>query len=210
MEYNFTEISKKVRSDIDKLDGNRESILSNKREIIRRCSDIIKKIHRNELDSIEEKINTTGKMIREQEETARKVATRIGKNYINDIKQEYTEAVVFYKIVVDKPIPDHNDLRVNAYEYIMGLADVMGELKRLVLNKIRNNDFENAERFYNIMEDLQQFLFSLDYPSGLLPGFRHKVDIARNIIRKTVEIMTTAKSNYELNQNLKKALETEK
>ena len=43
----------------------------------------------------------------------------------------------------------------------------------MILNFIRKNDFKKAEETYEFMEELYNLLFSLDYPSGMLPGFRN-------------------------------------
>ena len=56
------------------------------------------------------------------------------------------------------------------------------------------------------MNEIYQALFSLDYPDGLIPGFRRKVDVGRGIIRKTLEIITISKNNSKLNNNLERLL----
>ncbi|MCP4764101.1 MAG: haloacid dehalogenase [archaeon] len=209
MESEFNEIFNQIRKELDVLDSNREKILPISREIVRNCSMIIKSVHRNDLSDIEQKLLETKSLIKEIEENARETQENIGKNYLIVAKQEFVEAAILFSYVSKKKIPDKKELEVNSYEYILGLADVVGELKRNILNSIRNNDFKTAEETYDFMDELYQLLFSLDYPSGLLPGFRKKVDVARNLIQRTLEIITTSKNISSLNQNLEKVLKNE-
>ncbi|MHA1729693.1 MAG: hypothetical protein ACTSWY_13330 [Promethearchaeota archaeon] len=195
-----------IREEIDKIDKNREKILRENRTIIRNCSEIIKSVHRKEFQGIKEKIGKTKDLIFNNEIDAKKIGYFIGKNYLSTIKQEYTEAVFLYYFASERKMPTFEEIGVNPYEYVLGLADVVGELKRMVLNNIRMNNFEEAENLYNFMDELYQLLFGLDYPSGLLPGFRRKVDVARNITRGTLELITTSKNISVLNENLEKTL----
>ena len=193
----------KIRDELDELDKKREIILPETRNIIRNCSEIIKKVHRDEFEGLEEMIAKTKGMISNIKSKASETSKMIGKRYLITANQEFTEAAVLYNFTAGKKIPDYKELNVSAYEYIMGLADVVGELKRMVLNLVRKDDFNKAEEVYEFMEELYSTLFSLDYPSGLLPGFRKKVDMNRNLVSRTLELIVTSKKIHELNENLK-------
>ena len=197
----------KIESDLDSLDEKREKILPISRNIIRNCSKIIKQIHRGEFENIEDYINKTRALIDEGNSLSQSLKDKIGKNYLITAKQEFTEAATFYSYITKNRIPSFSELGVNAYEYIMGLADLVGEIKRKVLNLIRADDIEKAEHYFEFMEELYQFLFSLDYADGLIPGFRKKVDVCRKIVQNTLDIIILSKNTSILNKNLKKVLE---
>ena len=196
-----------IREQLDKLDADREKILRSNREIIRSCSEIIKSIHRNDFQDIETKIKETKEAITEIEKSARKTENIIRKNYLTTVNQEFTEAVTFFHYATGKKIPTYQELNVNPYEYILGLGDLIGELKRMVLNSIRKDDYDKAEEIYEFMDELYQKLFSLDYPSGMLPGFRKKVDVARNIVRRTLELIVTGKKTDTLTRKIEQLLD---
>jgi translin len=210
MQINFDKVFGSIREQLDKLDADREKILRRNREIIRSCSEIIKSIHRNDLQDIEAKIKETKESIAEIEKNARKTENIIRKNYLTTVNQEFTEAVTFFHYATGKEIPTYQELNVNPYEYILGLADLIGELKRMVLNSIRKDDYVKAEEIYEFMDELYQKLFSLDYPSGMLPGFRKKVDVARNIVRRTLELIITGKKTDTLTRKIGKLLDEDK
>lgn len=202
MPYNLEEIFKKIREDLDTFDKTREEILPISRIIIRNCSEIIKLIHRNDLKNIEQKIREVQVLIKQVEELAQKTNEEIKRDYLTTAKQEYTEATALFYFIKENRIITPQELGVNAYEYILGIADLIGELKRMVLDNIRIGNYEKAETIYSLMDDLYQALFALDYPDGLVPGFRKKVDNCRGIVQKTLEIITISKNTLKLGDTI--------
>jgi len=186
-----------LRNDLDELDSKRELILKETRIIIRLCSEIIKRIQREDFDNIEVRLIQIEKSIKDLQQSAEILSVNIGKNYLIDVKQEYIEAKLFYKLIKEKRILGFKEMEVYPYEYIMGLADLIGELKRYILNCIRKNKMKDAELYFEIMEDLYDNLVLLDYPEGLIQGFRHKLDKCRDILNKTQEIITLSLKEHK-------------
>ncbi|GAG58996.1 unnamed protein product, partial [marine sediment metagenome] len=60
-----------------------------------------------------------------------------------------------------------------------------GELRRYVLDNIRNSIVKDLNYILESMDDIYTQLFSIDYPSGLTQDLRRKTDQARGIIEKT-------------------------
>lgn len=176
----FTEIAKHLEI----IYNNREEILKLSRVMIRNCSIAIKHIHRKEFQKYQEKINSIRKL---HEELVKSVNRNPGIffRYLKTPEQEYTESIVFYSIIHKKAIPSPFDLGVNPINYILGLADVVGELRRFALDNIRNSQVKDLNDVLESMDEIYANLFSLDYPSGVTQDLRHKIDVARNIIEKT-------------------------
>ena len=176
----FLEITKKL----DELNQDREDIIKLSREMIRNCSIAIKSIHRKEFDAYQEKI----KKINNNHENLLKLINKnplvFGK-YLKTPEQEYIEAVCLYSIIQDQPLPTPEDYGINQVNYLLGLADVIGELRRYALDQIRQDKFENLEKILDIMDNIYTQIFSLDYPKSLTHELRHKTDVARNLIEKT-------------------------
>ena len=84
-----------------------------------------------------------------------------------------------------KSIPHPDELRVEYAAYLNGLGDVVGELRRHVLDLIRRDSFEKAEVFLGIMEDIHATLMDFDYPDAITKGLRRKTDVSRGLIEKT-------------------------
>jgi translin len=205
----INEIFESLKTDLDELDEKREYLLPITRDIVRICSEIIKSVHRNELDGIEDQINNIKKLISSISNKALDAMEGMGKNYMSIVNQEFTEAVIFYSLIKSNEIPHYNQIGVKPYEYLLGLTDVIGELKRKILNKIRIADIDSAERLYEHMEKIHEYLFGLDYPSGLLPGFRKKIDKTRGILNSTLEIIVSSKQITNLKETLERTTKLE-
>ena len=176
----FTEISKKLET----LYHDREEILRLSRNMVRDCSISIKHIHRKEFIIYQEKIDNV-KIIHKQLVECVNRNPGLFSKYLKTPEQEFTESVIFYSIVNKEVLPTPTELKISPINYILGLADVVGELRRYALDSMRNSQVEELNDILESMDEIYTQLFSLDYTSGLTQDLRHKIDVARNIIEKT-------------------------
>ncbi|MFX1568427.1 MAG: haloacid dehalogenase [Promethearchaeota archaeon] len=176
----FSEISELLEI----LYQDREEILSLSRDLIRDCSIAIKNVHRRELDKFHERINKI-------KINHKNLVDLVNKNpgiffkYLKTPEQEYVESISFYSIISKKEIPSPYELKVNPLNFLFGLADVIGELRRYALDNIRNSNVNDLNSILESMDEIYTRLFTIDYPSGVTQDLRHKIDIARTIIEKT-------------------------
>jgi translin len=180
LKENFSKVTKAL----DKLDEDREKILKISRETIRECSVAIKLIHRQELseyqqriDKIEEKLNNLRGLVNKNPGYFYK--------YLKTPEQEYAEAIILHAITTDQKIPTHLSLNIDPLHYALGFGDVVGELRRFILDMIRESNIEGINKILEKMDEIYSYLFSLDYPSGLTKDLRHKTDVARKLLEKT-------------------------
>ncbi|MFX1410484.1 MAG: hypothetical protein ACFFA6_09035 [Promethearchaeota archaeon] len=177
-------IFSELTESLDKLDHDREKILKMSRIIIRDCSIAIKNIHRKEFEQYEEKIQSV-------KNNHEKLELLVNKNpgifykYLKTPEQEYAEAVSFYSIILKKDLPSPIEMKIDPLNYALGLADVVGELRRYALDNIRNSQVKELNKTLESMDEIYSNLFSIDYPSGLTQDLRQKTDRARSIIEKT-------------------------
>ncbi|UCD97200.1 MAG: haloacid dehalogenase [Candidatus Bathyarchaeota archaeon] len=106
--------------------------------------------------------------------------------------QEYTEAKIFLSLVADDQIPSKKQLQVPSSSYLLGLADVVGELRRRTLDILRTLDIEKAEKTLRTMESIYDELILLDEAFHSLPSLRRKCDVARRVIEATRGDVTVA------------------
>ena len=180
----LNKIFSELNETLDKLDKDRESILKLSRTLIRDCSIAIKNIHRKEFSQYHQKVLNVQKVHKD-------MLFLVSKNpgvflkYLKTPEQEYSETIAFYAIISKEPLPLPSDLNIDPINYALGLADVIGELRRYVLDNIRNSILDDINDVLECMDDIYTNLFSIDFPSGLTQDLRHKIDQARNIIEKT-------------------------
>jgi translin len=108
-----------------------------------------------------------------------------GSGMVHTPYQEFAEAKILLAYIQSGQIPDSKSIEVPAIPYVLGLADFVGELRRLTLDSMRAGDFDTAERALTTMEDIYALLMTLDTAPAITPGLRHKNDSARRLIEVT-------------------------
>ncbi|MFX1366085.1 MAG: hypothetical protein ACFFCE_06840 [Promethearchaeota archaeon] len=181
---NLKKAISEISETLEILYQDREEILKLSRTIIRDCSIAIKNIHRKEFNKFQDKIDII-------KINHLNLVQLVNKNpgvffkYLKTPEQEYTESIIFYSIISRTDIPTPLDLKVHPLNYVLGLSDVIGELRRFALDNIRNSHVENLNEILERMDEIYTYLFAIDYPSAVAQDLRHKVDIARSLIEKT-------------------------
>jgi translin len=118
--------------------------------------------------------------------------------------QEYSEARIFLILVRESRFVTPAEINVPSVDYVLGLADVIGEYRRLALDNLREGEVKKAEVCLEIMDQVFIQLLALDEAYMLVPGLRHKSDIARRIIEATRGDVTLEIRRKSLEDYLKK------
>jgi len=173
---------KEVREELDEKDTVREIAIKASREIRRRAKNAIFGMHRGE-DVLEEL-----RALRQEQmamvSTLREYPELAHAGYVTEALQELTEALIMYSVINDSPIPSSRELKIDAASYVLGLADVIGELRRSALDSMKAGDEETAALRLQQMEEIYESLMDLEYPSAIV-NIRQKQDMARALIEKT-------------------------
>ena len=188
-----------VEKELNEKDAVREIALKASRDILRRSKEAIGMMHRGN-DPIE-----VLRKIREDHmaliSTLREHPELRHAGYVSDASQEFTEAMVLYTIFHDEEIPTSRELKVDAGSYAMGVADVIGELRRSALDSLKNGDIKTAELRLSQMEEIYEQIMRLDYPSAIVQ-IRQKQDMARALIEKTRGELAISKRLMEVEKKL--------
>jgi len=187
------DIFNKIREKLDIKNILRENLLLKSRVIIQNCGKGIKNIHSQNLKEVENIIEENKKLIKELiSEIDNENIEFLIKGNINIVYQEFTELISLYSLLYKNTLISFEELEIPIEPYLFGLCDTIGELRRYCLDSIRKSKIDEAERALAIMDELFENLSSLNYPNGLLPNFRRKIDIARSVIEKTRGDVTMA------------------
>jgi len=106
--------------------------------------------------------------------------------------QEYVEAKALLEVEEGHGIPKASNLKVPRKAYVLGLADLIGELKRRAITSLIKGDVETAKSRMDLMNKIFQALETLEYPRSLIPGLRKKLDDMRKSIEDLERIMATS------------------
>jgi translin len=99
--------------------------------------------------------------------------------------QEYSEALIFITLIEESRFLTPGEIDVPPVDYVLGLADVIGEYRRLALDALREGDVSKGEKCLQTMDEIYVELEALDEAYMLVPGLRRKNDVARRIFEST-------------------------
>jgi len=190
----------KIAKSLGDIQDAREFLLKNTREIIIRCSRSIIAVHKGDL--------TTGKNNLKQADTLlkkyKKKATGVLRRYLITPEQEFVEAACLIAVVEKKEIPSDKKLLVMPESYVLGLLDCVGELKRMVFDKIRVGDIDEATRVFEVMENLYLQLYTFSMYDKVVKEARRKIDVNRILVDDVRSAITEEKRRTELIKTLQK------
>lgn len=101
-----------------------------------------------------------------------------------DAFQEAVEAVLLGAIIARTPLPGPSELGVEPEPYLLGLGDVVGEVRRLALDRLGHDDLPGAEAALALMEELTRALLRFDTTRAIVP-LKPKQDTARTLLERT-------------------------
>jgi len=180
------EISARIRENFEAKDSIREEGLKVSREVVRECRTASFALHAQDFEKSDKSIKTAGKALEKLEVLFEGHADIYHAGFVEHAQQEYSEVSVLSSLLKEEEkIPSPEELRVEYAAYLNGLGDVVGELRRHVLDLVRNESFEKAEVFLGIMENIHAILMDFDYPDAITRGLRRKTDVSRSLIEKT-------------------------
>jgi translin len=81
-------------------------------------------------------------------------------------------------------------LEVSDVSYVMGLLDCIGEIKRMIIDKIRAEGTSNVNDLFELMDKIYGTIYPLAVYDNLMPGLRKKLDVSRILIENVRAIIT--------------------
>lgn len=171
------------------LEGARESAISHSRKVIRLTKVVIHSIHTgaDPCEPMSDLRTEVDLMLKDCDDPRVRHS-----GPVMDALSEFAEAVVFVNLVREGRVPGHREMGIDAGSWIMGLADSIGEMRRMVLTYLTSDDLPAAKQAYDLMEAVFDQVMLMDVPDAIVP-LRRKQDIARGIIDRTRSDITTAK-----------------
>ncbi|WP_371504584.1 RNA-binding protein [Nitrosopumilus adriaticus] len=190
----------KISKSLGVVQDSREFLLKNTREIIILCSKSIIAVHKGELETGKNNLKQADILLKKY----KKKATGGLERYLITPEQEFVEAACLIAIVEKKEIPSDKKLSVMPESYVLGLLDCVGELKRMVFDKIRVGKIDDATRIFDIMENLYMNLYTFSLYDKVVKEARRKIDVNRILVDDVRSAITEEKRRSELIKTLQK------
>lgn len=185
--------------ELEETDAVRELALKSSRAVARLSVSAVGALHRGKevgpfLDEAREEASKLGSLLKEYPDLSYA-------GFVENAHQDMTEAAVTYSLLRDAPLPSPEDLGVTNRAYLLGLGDVVGELRRYALERLGEGAVEDAREALDVMEILYQGLMRFDYPRAVV-AVKRKQDIARSLVEKTRGEVAVARRTRELERKL--------
>jgi translin len=142
-------------------------------------------IHQKRVTDAEKMVNNAKELITKLQAQTASYPDLIYGGMMSAAQQEYAEANILLTLVKENRYVTPEEIRVPQIDYVLGLADVIGEYRRLALDALRDGEVEKAVRCLEIMDEIFIQLLALDEAYMLVPGLRHKSDTQRRVIEST-------------------------
>lgn len=183
IESKLSEESSRIDEVLSARDSIRENLMRIGREVVRDSGYVITYIHSGRWEEAEESLRKLRKNYAKLREALSKHPCYEFSNMVINYLSEYAEAEIFYNLVKNRKLIVPGELGIDYVPYVLGLLDVVGELKRFVLTLLsEKKPLSEVNEFFRLMEVIYEHFQHLDYPDAVLPSARRKIDVARGVI----------------------------
>lgn len=196
-------IAEKISKHLGYVEKARDTSYVLHREIIKKSSLSIRATHRKEKDEANKLLMEALEKLERAREATNNVEGLFQIRFMQDAEKEFAEAYITYNVVFAREIPDPDVVNVSYQAYLNGLAEVVGELRREILDLMRQDRAGEGEFFLQVMDEIYSILVTMDFSDAVTGGLRRSTDQARAILERTRGDFT----NYIVSQRLRKDLD---
>ena len=196
---NLDDVIGDIEARLDEKDEVRELAIKSSRTIARLAGGAIQRMHRAE--------DVAGLLTETHEEVMKLRSVLEGHpdmahaGFVENAMQEACECFLVRAILESDVLPSPKELGVTDNAYLLGLGDVVGELRRFAMEHLRRGDVRIASTYLDKMERIFDALMRFDYPTALI-ALKRKQDVARGLIEKTRGEVAVASRSQELADKL--------
>jgi len=188
------------------LSSTRDRALGEGRQITRLAANSVRATHRGQLDEAE-------RLAAEARERMTALAAELTPypsifwaGYVQDAMKEVAEAAMTLAIVAGRPLPEPADLGIEDAAYLNAMAEAASELRRQVLDRLRENDLPRAEYLLGVMDDIYAALVTVDFPDAITGGLRRTTDALRAVLERTRGDVTMAATQGRVERALRRVM----
>ena len=172
--------------------GYREQALAISREVIRFSANAIRTVHRGQFDEARGIIDQAAARLKETEAIRKDNPEIYFAGFLADARKEFSEANITLAVISGSDIPSHTDLGIDPSSFLNGMAEVIGEVRRYILDALRRDSFEGCQDMMDVMDEIYGILVTVDFPEGVTGGLRHSTDQMRGVLERTRGDLTMA------------------
>jgi len=175
----------KIQGELEQREKVHEEVQRDMRRATRLSKQAILFTHQERFKEAKKQLKEATELFTKLHSVAKAYPSMFYSGLVDAAYQEYAEAKTLLTLVEESRFISPEEINVPSIDYVLGLADVIGELRRRALDSLRKEDVKTAEECLNLMEDIYVELMAMDEAYMLVPGLRRKSDVARHLIETT-------------------------
>ncbi len=193
----------KIQGELQKREKVHDEVQKDMRRATRLSKQAILLTHQTRFEEAKKLLKEATELFGKLHSVAETYPDMLYSGLVNAAHQEYAEAWTLLTLVREDRFISPKDINVPSIDYVLGLADVIGELRRRALDSLRKGDVKTAEKCLHLMEDIYVELMAMDEAYMLVPGLRRKSDVARHLIETTRGDITIEARRSSLEKGMK-------
>src|SRR5829696_4341353 len=174
------------------LAATRDRALGEGRQITRLAANSVRATHRGQIDEAERLLAEARDRMMTLASELQPYPSIYWAGYVQDAMKEAAEAAITLAIVANRPMPEPPELGVEDAAYLNAMAEAASELRREVLDRLRENNLSRAEYLLGTMDEIYSALVTVDFPDAITGGLRRTTDALRAVLERTRGDVTAA------------------
>ncbi|MDA8274115.1 MAG: haloacid dehalogenase [Actinomycetota bacterium] len=180
-----------VRTALGGAHAAREAALRSCREAIRHSSLSIRSVHRLDPDGAASEAGLAEVAVRSAQEVLAPYPRLAAAGFLHDAEKEYAEALLTRCLVAGGPLPGPDAVGVSGPAWLNGLAEAASELRRHLLDRLRDGELGRGKDLLAAMEACYDVLVTVDWPDAVTGGLRRTTDALRAVLERSRADVTT-------------------
>jgi translin len=180
-----------IDDDLAAANRAREAALPACRSAIRSAGSSIRAVHRLDTARAAALADDAQGALREAQAVLAPQPAVAFAGFLHDAEKEVVEARAVAALVAGSAVPGPDDLGVSSPAWMRGLAEAASELRRHLLDRLREGELERGEELLAAMDDVYAALVVVDHPDALTSGLRRTLDALRAVLERSRGDVTT-------------------
>jgi translin len=185
-------LAQEISAGLRRAHAARETALPLCREVIRLASRSIRAVHRGEAERSADHARDAEVALRQAQAALADFPEVAHAGPLHDAEKEYAESRLTAALLSDDPLPSPAELGVAGSAWLRGLAEAASELRRHLLDGLRQGDLTEGDQMLDLMDEVYEALFAIDFPDAITGGLRRTVDQLRAVLERTRGDVTTS------------------
>ena len=198
------DILEKIQEELSAREEVWEEVQRDMRKATRLSKQAIQVTHQERFDDAEVMLKEAKSLFAKLHETANDYPYLLYSGSARAAFEEHAEAQILLTLIQENRFVSPEEIKVPFTPYVLALGDVIGELRRRVLNLIRRGNVDTAEKTLEKMEQIYSELTALDDAYVIVNGLRRKGDVARRLIEITRGDITSEVRRSALEHSISK------